>query len=737
MNTNSILRWGIIAGLLLTLFIPLYVENSLYFPFITGKAFAFRIIVEIVFALWLILALRDPSVRPRKSLLVSLVGAFLLSLLVSVFLSANPDKSFWSNFERMEGWIGIAHVAAYFLVLFSVYTAEKYWKWLWNTTIGVSVIEGVYGIFQLLGWAQIHQGGVRLDGTFGNATYLAIYMVLSFYMTLLACVWWGRRKDGSIVGNFWAWGYGVALALQLVMVFYTATRGAILGLVCGLFIAGIVFLFSADESKNLRRWGIGALAALVVLGGIFFAIEQTPFVQNNEVLSRLATIDTPQKLLAQGGTRFAIWGMAWQGFLERPVFGWGQESFNYVFNKFYQPSLYSQEMWFDRAHNEFLDWLVAGGAVGFLLYVSLFGAALWYLFRRNAFTAAERGLFVGLLAAYTINNLFVFDNLMSYVLFFTVLAFVASRAAAGRAEPASWRSAQISAEAINIATPIIVVVLCATVYFVNVPGIMAARDIIQGLSSQPAGLQSNFDYFKQAVDASANGGLGSQEVHEQLMQFAGQVKILSAGNQQFQSDVQSYTTAEMQKLTAAMPNDARIRLFFGTFLLQNGDLADARTELTAAHELSPGKQQILFELGALEASAGNYPTALAWLKEAYDSAPGYDTARTMYAAAAIEAGDSALASSLLLPRYGTVTPDDTTILQAYMASKNYPDALTILAAREAANPNDAQTHLSLAQVYLGEGNKTAAISEIQKIVALDPSFAQQGQYYIQQIQAGK
>ena len=33
---------------------PLYVANSNFFPFITGKAFAFRIIVEIVLVLWLV-----------------------------------------------------------------------------------------------------------------------------------------------------------------------------------------------------------------------------------------------------------------------------------------------------------------------------------------------------------------------------------------------------------------------------------------------------------------------------------------------------------------------------------------------------------------------------------------------------------------------------------------------------------------------------------------------------------
>jgi len=44
--------------------------------------------------------------------------------------------------------------------------------------------------------------------------------------------------------------------------------------------------------------------------------------------------------------------MAWEGVKEKPLLGWGQENFNLVFNKYYEPSLYGQEVWFDRVHNE-------------------------------------------------------------------------------------------------------------------------------------------------------------------------------------------------------------------------------------------------------------------------------------------------------------------------------------------------------------------------------------------------
>ena len=63
--------------------------------------------------------------------------------------------------------------------------------------------------------------------------------------------------------------------------------------------------------------------------------------------------------------------MAIKGFIEKPILGWGQEGFNFVFNKYYDPRMYTQEPWFDRAHNTYLDWLIVGGALGLLSYLAI------------------------------------------------------------------------------------------------------------------------------------------------------------------------------------------------------------------------------------------------------------------------------------------------------------------------------------------------------------------------------
>src|SRR3989338_1483934 len=112
---NRYLRYIVFAGLFIVPFIPFLVSSSFFFPFITTKAFTWRIIVEIIFAAWLLLALVDADYRPKKSPILYAVGAFLLVIGVADVLGVDRANSFWSNFERMEGFITMLHLGAFFL----------------------------------------------------------------------------------------------------------------------------------------------------------------------------------------------------------------------------------------------------------------------------------------------------------------------------------------------------------------------------------------------------------------------------------------------------------------------------------------------------------------------------------------------------------------------------------------------------------------------------------------------
>ena len=71
----------------------------------------------------------------------------------------------------------------------------------------------------------------------------------------------------------------------------------------------------------IRKAGVGLLVLVIVVVGGFFAVRKTNFVNNSQTLSRFSSI-TVESVNNQG--RRFVWPMAWEGFKERPILGWGQ-----------------------------------------------------------------------------------------------------------------------------------------------------------------------------------------------------------------------------------------------------------------------------------------------------------------------------------------------------------------------------------------------------------------------------
>src|ERR1035437_949608 len=155
-----------IALFLVPLF-PLVVANSYFFPFITGKAFFFRIVVEVAFASWIILAFLDAKYRPKFTPLNVSITLFVVVALIADLLGVNPIRSLWSNFERMEGWITIIHLWAFFVVATCMFgvgaEGKKMWHRWMNFSIAVATVVALYGVAQLLGtspWMINHLPGI-------------------------------------------------------------------------------------------------------------------------------------------------------------------------------------------------------------------------------------------------------------------------------------------------------------------------------------------------------------------------------------------------------------------------------------------------------------------------------------------------------------------------------------------------------------------------------------------------
>lgn len=724
MTLEKALRYTVLAGIFVLPFIVLYVSKSLFFPFITGKNFAFRIIVEIIAGGYLALVLTNPAYRPKRTWLLYAFALFVAVIGIADLLGTYPHKSIWSNYERMEGWVTLAHLFVYFVVMQAMLSTEKLWRQWWHTSMGVSVIVSIYALFQLLGLITINQGGIRLDATFGNATYLGVYMMFHVFIAAfyLARAWVAEPQKRAVH----AWLYGGLMALNSLVLFYTATRGAMLGLLGGGVLATLILIFLAPRSRVAWRAGV-VICSLGVIAGAFWLVSDQAWVHKIEPLHRLAIIGDE----GLPDARQMNWGMAWQGFKERPLLGWGQENYAPVFDKYYNPGMYAQEPWFDRVHNIIFDWLIAGGIIGLLAYLSLHLLALRYVWRAGAFESYEKAILTGLLAGYFFYLLFTFDNITSYLFFVALLAFISVRAHAADPAPAKeW----LPRTALPYTAVVGLILAWTGAWYVNADGIAQNRALIQGISPHAGGAQKNLEFLTKAA---AYDSIGNQEVAEQFIQAAMSVVGSQGIPNEFKQSFFDKAFTTMRMLTDEAPYNARFPLFMGLALDQGGMHDEAKKYLDAARIDSPKKQSILFQLGFNAFARNQQDEALAYFKEAYDLAPEYQEAAAMYAAALIRAEKDIEADALIGQLMKKGWAAHVRIGSAYAARNRYDKVISIWTEHARLYPEDIEARFVLASAYYAAGDRATAITTLEAVKKDHPGAAEQADQLIKQIQSGQ
>jgi O-antigen ligase/tetratricopeptide (TPR) repeat protein len=722
---KDILKFIIFGGLFVIPFLALYVENDFFFPYITGKNFGFRIITECVFGAWVLLALYDAQYRPRFSWIFASFFAFLLVMFVANVHGESPRDSFWSNFERMEGYVTLVHVFLYLVVMGSVFTTEKMWFRYFNTTLIAASILSFHALGQISGLIEHRYGGFRVDATLGNATYMAIYM---FFHTYIAGYMLLRAKT-----NGRKYMYGALMLIFAYLLIQTATRGTTIGLVIGVIVSVLYIALFTKESPRVRKGALGVLLGIVLLVGGFAAVRDKEFVQNNPTLTRLASIS-----LEQGTNRFNIWGMAFQGVKERPLLGWGQGNYNYVFNKYYRPELHGGEAWFDRVHNIVMDWLIAGGVFGLIAYFSVLFSALYYLFlvpllkkEDQVFSVVERGVLIGLLAGYTTHNMFVFDNIVSYIFYGLFLAYIHSRVAH---RIPSLEKLKIHTRIIDqVAVPVMGVLVVLCVYFTNIPGIQAAGDIIDAFRTQDA--ETMLGYFETAL---ARDSFGVQEVREQMTQKVQDIIRIPQVPEDTKQKAFKRVEAELLKQAEEKPGDARVHVFISSFYRTTNNFDQAIEQIEIARSLSPRKQLIIFEQGMAHIQKGEYQKALDILKEPYDLGPQFQDSRILYATAAVYNNRLDLLDELIQTDADKrAFAENQLAVQAVYGAKLYTRLIDMFTLQVETKPDDSQLRTNLAFVLNETGDIDGAIAVLKKAGEDIPVFKEQADGFIASLEQEK
>lgn len=468
--------------LALVMIVPLIVTTpplpNTFFPFVVGKALWTRTLIEIAFGLWVILALKDSSYRfPRSWTLAALGGYVLIALLATVF-SVSPTRSMWSTYERMQGWIDLAHWFTFVLLLASVLRTWRHWLLFLNFNVGVGVVFGLLSLDQYLyqlfdikltgflgdTFTYLHQKTpawrtFRLSVTFGNPTYVGGYMIVNAFIAaaLLGGSFVGRprvRDTGRRAARarqrqaqgksgwgatfraaspwFWRAFWTAAIALQLVIIYISATRGPMIALAVGVLMCGIAFA-AWGRTPRLRMVMRIATAVFAVLISVLLGLVVTVSFGGGEVVEGFGTMIERwtgagvQDLSVLGRTSSARIGL--EAALNRPVLGWGPENYTIAYDRYAGPDVFSQEVItsFDQAHNKPVEEISTKGVLGGAAYMAVWVLMLVVFIRKTRFLETGNQAFAvllgGALVAYFVQNIFLFDTPGTAHQFFALVGF--------------------------------------------------------------------------------------------------------------------------------------------------------------------------------------------------------------------------------------------------------------------------------------------------------------------------
>ncbi|MFA6095947.1 MAG: tetratricopeptide repeat protein, partial [Candidatus Paceibacterota bacterium] len=230
--------------------------------------------------------------------------------------------------------------------------------------------------------------------------------------------------------------------------------------------------------------------------------------------------------------------------------------------------------------------------------------------------------------------------------------------------------------------------------------------------------------------------LGRPEVVERMIETVPAVNSSAVSIEVKQKFFETARNAIETQLKRA-PGDARYELFAGTFYSNYGLRPEATSHYVRAHELSPGKQTILFQLGSFYINGKEYDKALDAFKQAYELDASYGDAAKYYSVALIYAGREAEAKKFFKEHLGDAPMTDDFFVRAYADLGLWPKAVELLRIRIRSNPNNLSDRTSLVSALLQMGDRKGAVEEIRRIVEINPAFKAEGDRYIQEIQAGR
>lgn len=307
--------------------------------------------------------------RLRRTPVDWLILAFLIWVAITTITSIHWPMALFGKSRRYEGLLSFVNYAViYFLVLQFACTAARV-RTLARTLFFGSLVVAGYGALQAFGYDPVQWGTLPFEldrsfSTYGNPDLLGGFLIFAVTVALGLAL-----TEKNLV---WRLVYWAGFGLNGVVLITAFTRGAWVGGGLSLLLLGVI---AWRHRAPVRRidWIPAGISAALGVGVIARSLSSPDEVMNfGKRFASIFEFDA-----GSGLTRTQIWQAAIEAIKERPILGWGADTFRLVFPRFKPVDYVSAAGGMsvaDNAHNYPLHLAAGVGIPGMLM---LYGVFVW------------------------------------------------------------------------------------------------------------------------------------------------------------------------------------------------------------------------------------------------------------------------------------------------------------------------------------------------------------------------
>lgn len=618
------------------------------------------------------------------------IGLFLASQIISTIFSWDVHVSIWGYYSRFNGGLLsiISYIFLYYAFLSNSPTIAKTLR-LMAISLITGLIVALWGLpshfgydptcfifrgnFDVSCWTADFQPRVRIFSTLGQPNWLAAYLAILIPISIAMFVI--NLKSKNIILTTC---YIILTTLFFFAFFYSRSQSGFLGVAAGLFVFSGLYL--RQSRKQFSNLAIKQLLVIFLLFAIamFFArapIDKLYFFSYDSLSDKLNNTQTkseqPPKnetpkgpaldtgITTSGNIRSIVWKGALNVWKNNPLFGTGIETFAYAYYKYKLPEHNLTSEWnflYNKAHNEYLNYLATTGAFGLGSYLLMIG---WftYLVIKQLKTAPPAGgqnsklekdkllalsfnfelctLSFALLSAYIatlVINFFGFSVVITNIYLFMIPAFVF--VLGGIIKPDNPKETNDETSVGQWTAIFFVFSAAAYMLFMLFRFWQADKAYGLGYNLSRAGqYQDAYNYLKKAVDLR-----GDEPVFKDELSVNNAIIVTGLMNQKDENTKEqtlalaSSLTQEAIILSNEMADNfsqnvaflkSRVRLFYTLSQADSRYLPRALEAIEKAADLSPNDANVFYNLGVLYGQNNNIEKGIRALEKTVKLKPDY------------------------------------------------------------------------------------------------------------------